>query len=251
MSTAFPKSLNNWMRDIRDVSQLGLHVGMVRKSTTLMYERWNLYNNVGTPFPRSTLAELENTRRIGRTLPVIRSTDTLVTVNDYSVDLSGPTASCQCGSYDQTGLPCIHMAAIDDNVMGMVHPSYLTTTLRQVYAGVVAPITVHDLVPDGETQPQAQRRQAGRPKILRIRHRSEYRPEDSPYVCKRCGVPGHNRRTCERRQFAVERDRAAELRRERTERQRQREEEELLHAEGQPIPSPRRARGRPRRNRPT
>jgi hypothetical protein len=53
---------------------------------------------------------------IGHTLPAIRSTDTLFIVNDYnqSVDLSGPTASCQCGSSKETGLPYIHIWLVPD-----------------------------------------------------------------------------------------------------------------------------------------
>jgi MULE transposase domain len=243
------ESLNSWMLDIRDVSHIGLHLGMVQKCTILMYDRRTLYNNINTLFPRSTTTELENIRRTGRTLPVVRSSDTVFTINDYAVDLSGPIATCQCGTSYQTGMPCIHIAAVQTNLMDMVHPSYLTTTIRLVYAGIIPPTTVHDLVPDGETMPQAQRRQVGRPKVVRTRSRSEYLPTESPYQCSACGFPGHNKRTCQRRQLAAERQRDADVRRQRAEERRQ-QQEEGQQAQRQAMPH-RRGRGRPRRNHPT
>ena len=103
------ESLNSWMKDVRDISHLGLHVGMVQKCTLLLYERRGMYAAVNTQFPRATTIELEGIRTHGRTLHVIRSTDTLFTVNDYAVDTSGLVTTCQCGETKQTGMPCIHM----------------------------------------------------------------------------------------------------------------------------------------------
>jgi hypothetical protein len=68
-----------------------------------------------------------------------------------------------------------------------------------VCAGIIAPITVHDLVPDGETMSQAQRRQAERPKVVRIRSRSEYRPEDSPDKTHMFSAASSDRTTRSRR----------------------------------------------------
>ena len=137
----------------------------------------------------------------GRSLDVIRSTDALFKVDDMavSIGIGGENATCQCGSFWQTGLPCMHMAAVHNDIRNLVHKSYLTSTIREVYQGVIPPITFHDLVADGVTMPQAIRRQAGRPKKLRIRNRSEYIADESPSRCSQCGQPGHNVRTCERR----------------------------------------------------
>jgi SWIM zinc finger len=129
VSSYSSESLINWMRNIRDVSHLGLHIGMVQEVTVLRYDRKNLYNNINTPFPRSTTTELEKIRSTGRTIPVVRSTahcsQSMTTQSIFlvPVDLSGPAASCQCGTSKQTGMPCIHIAAVVNNLIDMIHPS--------------------------------------------------------------------------------------------------------------------------------
>ena len=141
------ESLNSWMKDVRDISHLGLHVGMVQKCTLLLYERRGMYAAVNTQFPRATTIELEGIRTHGRTLHVIWLTDTLFAVNNYAVDTSGLVTTCQCGETKQTGMPCIHMAAVEDDIRSIVHVSFRTSSLRMVYAGIVPPVTTHDLEP--------------------------------------------------------------------------------------------------------
>ncbi|KAG7352748.1 hypothetical protein IV203_031044 [Nitzschia inconspicua] len=64
-------------------------------------------------------------------------------------------------------------------------------------------IDMMTLPPDG-----AARRMPGRPKTVRLRKNSRYahEPEKSPTICSRCHQPGHNVRTCVRREAVKKRN---------------------------------------------
>lgn len=190
------ETLKGWMEDFSDISHIGLHTGLVRKCTQVLYDRRTLYDGTSTPFPRPILQQLEANVRTGRTLDVVQSSLSLFTVGaGAEVDLTGP--SCTCMSYVQTGLPCKHMAAVGNDITGWVHPSYTIRSLKAMYAGIIPPCTVDStVVPDNVTKPPTVHRPPpGRPK--RRRSRSSIAPEASPIVCSRCQERGHNSRTCE------------------------------------------------------
>jgi hypothetical protein len=65
--------------------------------------------------------------------------------------------------------------------------------------GIIQPVSIETLPFDG-LLPPITRGQAGRPKKVRLRNRSELQSEDSPIVFSDCGERGHNKRTCQRRQ---------------------------------------------------
>ena len=77
---------------------------------------------------------------------------------------------------------------------------YKKPSLMNVYAGIIQPVPIDALPFDG-LLPPITRAQAGRPKKVRLRNRSELQSEDSPIVCSLCGARGHNKRTCKRRQI--------------------------------------------------
>jgi hypothetical protein len=70
--------------------------------------------------------------------------------------------------------------------------------LQSVYAGTVHPVPTNALPFEG-LLPPITRPQAGRPKKVHLRNRSELQSEDSPIICSLCNEPGQHRRTCERR----------------------------------------------------
>ncbi len=90
--------------------------------------------------------------------------------------------SCGCGEYAITGLPCKHMAAaflhprkpgrsgLPEALADYADPHFPMETLAKVYKEVIVPCAAgRDLLPDGETLPQADVPQAGRPKKKRAR----------------------------------------------------------------------------------
>ena len=67
----------------------------------------------------------------------------------------------------------------------------------------IFPVTLDSLSYDGVTKPPfGGRRRAGRPSTgARIRRRSKFPCDaDSNITCKKCGVRGHNIRSCDKRQ---------------------------------------------------
>jgi hypothetical protein len=72
-------------------------------------------------------------------------------------------------------------------VKDFVDKSYTMRSLKSLYASIIPPILTEDLEPDETTLPSPIRRQAGGPRVVRIRNRSEYRLEDSPFSCGNCG----------------------------------------------------------------
>ena len=83
--------------------------------------------------------------------------------------------------------------------MEYVEHFYKKPSLETVYAGVIHPVLIDATRFDG-LLPPITRAQAGRPKKVRLRNRSELESEDSPIICSLCHERGHNKRTCQRRQ---------------------------------------------------
>jgi hypothetical protein len=205
------ESMNNWMGEFRDKSHIGLHSGLVRKCMQNLYDRRTTYSRVNTMFPKATTKKLNNIMTIGRTLHVFKSTDNWFEVDgEFEVHL-GDEPSCTCRKHIQFRLPCKHMAAavasldprntnIHDDLRRYVDARYSTESLRAVYASIIPPCSIADLVPDQVTLPQGQRMQSGRPKETRMRGENESNPEESRITCSKCRGRGHNSRTCEKRQ---------------------------------------------------
>jgi hypothetical protein len=195
------ESLNSWMNDIRDESFIGIHVGLIRKTTRIFHERRIHYRNVVTFYPPEIVSRLDATLSSGRMAIVIPSSERLFTVENRVVDLD--SLSCSCGLPAQLQMPCKHMAAAvqfaEISIADFVHDCYRAATIKSLYGHVILPVSTEDIVFDEITQPPLVRPQAGRPRTVRIRSRSEYREEDSPVVCSLCRRRGHNRRTCGRR----------------------------------------------------
>ena len=114
---------------------------------------------------------------------------------------------CICGVWQEYLVPCRHACAVlkqeyhlswDDIQNKHVHPYYTCGSLHELYSNNISPVCTDNLEHDGLTlPPQVRVRSAGRPRIKRMRRRSEYAdPSESKIYCSACNQLGHNKRTC-------------------------------------------------------
>ncbi|KAK3193062.1 hypothetical protein Dsin_024372 [Dipteronia sinensis] len=152
---------------------------------------------------------------------------TIVAAGNMEYELLGPNEgyvvklseySCQCGSWQVSGIPCRHAmavishycgkAAVKDKVSEYVHQSLTKSAYIQTYTGMIHPIPNQNRWPEvpactlieGQTEhidPPSSTVQPGRPKIQRKRE-----PDEGPkgrksgtVICKLCSQVGHNQRT--------------------------------------------------------
>ncbi|KAG7356965.1 MULE transposase domain containing protein [Nitzschia inconspicua] len=126
---------------------------------------------------------------------------------------------CDCGKWQAIGVPCVHGMAyfrhqmkwrLEDVLDQAVDKYYKYRTQRELYRRNFVPVWRHLLEPDMMTllPDGAARRMPGRPKTVRLRKNSRYahEPEKSPTICSRCHQPGHNVRTCVRREAVKKRN---------------------------------------------
>ena len=77
-----------------------------------------------------------------------------------------------------------------------VDDCHLYSSVHGLFTRNIVPVVLDSLSFDGERKPPLiLHRTAGRPKLKRIRRRSEL-AEESRVSCSICGKRGHNRRTC-------------------------------------------------------
>jgi hypothetical protein len=129
--------------------------------------------------------------------------------SEINCNLDVVNCNCDCGEWQNHGVPCIHAVAY--------FRLYKRMTLEQMKAEQVAgyytyekemmlldrnivPVCMQRIRHDGATLPPraSGKRSTGRPQKVRIRKRSRWahEPERSNIVCSRCLKRGHNIRTC-------------------------------------------------------
>ncbi|KAG7352738.1 MULE transposase domain containing protein [Nitzschia inconspicua] len=126
---------------------------------------------------------------------------------------------CDCGKWQAIGVPCVHGMAysrhqmkwrLEDVLDQAVDEYYKYRNQRELYRRNFVPVWRHLLEPDMMTllPDGAARRMPGRRKTVRLRKNSRYahEPEKSPTICSRCHQPGHNVRTCVRREAVKKRN---------------------------------------------
>nr|KAJ0204105.1 hypothetical protein LSAT_V11C500286440 [Lactuca sativa] len=110
---------------------------------------------------------------------------------------------CSCRRWQVTGLPCVHAAAFiafkrEPNWETYVDTYYTVGKFREAYALEVAPMPGKDQWVHIETNekiyPPIIKRPPGRPKKNRIKPPDE--PTKKRHRCHRCGMYGHQQRTC-------------------------------------------------------
>ena len=112
---------------------------------------------------------------------------------------------CSCGMWQEYRYPCVHACAyfrmwkdceLEDVLQSEVDDYYSFSTLHGLYERNIVPVVMDSIIFDGKTKPpRALHQTTGRPRVKRIRRRSELAGE-SPVSCSNCGERGHNRRTC-------------------------------------------------------
>ena len=127
----------------------------------------------------------------------------------YLVDLEKRTCTCKRFNHDE--MPCSHAMAViakrNLNCYEFVSQYYTREFYIKTYEDSIIPLgdqhsweLPEDLV-SHEVLPPCSKRPAGRPKKSRYKGFNEYKTKN---VCGRCGVKGHNRRTCKNEQLMNE-----------------------------------------------
>jgi hypothetical protein len=112
---------------------------------------------------------------------------------------------CSCGIWQEYRYPCVHACAyfrkwVENNLQYVLQSEvddyYSYSSVHGLFTRNIVPVVLDSLSFDGKTKPPlVLHRTAGRPKMKRIRRRSEL-AEESRVSCSICGERGHNRRTC-------------------------------------------------------
>jgi hypothetical protein len=182
--------------------------GVVEKVAALVNKRWT--NCAGCK-----VIQLEEE---GSIFTVVRPSRS-ASENDACYNINGLNKRCDCGVWQDHGVPCIHAVAyyklhkrmMLEQVMNDLVPSVHTYEYeRSMLKKNVVPICMNTIQHDRTTLPPgvSDKRSAGRPKIKRIRKRSQHahEPEKSNIVCSICRELGHNVRTCEAREALARKD---------------------------------------------
>jgi len=177
-------------------------IGVVDKVASKIRNRWE--NCIGF--------EVVNLLESGRQFTVFRN-GMSSSENSVSHTIDVVDYTCDCGEWQDQGVPCIHAVAyfrlhrnlllqqiLDEHVDK--HHTYEHEA--QLFQNNVIPVCMERISPDGITLPPrpSTKRSTGRPKKLRMRKRSRWahEPEKSNIKCSKCHERGHNVRTCSARQ---------------------------------------------------
>jgi hypothetical protein len=128
---------------------------------------------------------------------------------DVSFNIDEFNRSCDCGEWQDHGVPCIdaiayfrlHKKVLLEQVLSEhVNHNYTYEIERMLLSNNLTPVCMERVCYDGSKLPpkDSTKRKTGRPKKQRIRKRSRwaYEPDKSNFVCSRYHERGHNIRTC-------------------------------------------------------
>jgi hypothetical protein len=172
--------------------------GVVPKIVGIVKKRWE--NCAGF-----RVFELEEN---GSVFSVVRpARSATVDKTSYNIDVLNYT--CDCGVWQDHGVPCIDGIAyyklhekltVDQVLEGKIDSNYTYDNQRSMLSRNIISVCLNRLRPDDTALPPAasQKKNVGRPKNKRFRKRSRYAhdPESSSRSCSRCKMRGHNVRTC-------------------------------------------------------
>ena len=134
----------------------------------------------------------------------------------FKVNLALQT--CDCGLWQEHGYPCIHAVAFFkkhhhysfDDLLGKVNKEYTYESDLQLFQRNFWTVCMDTIAPNKSSlMPRFQKRKSGGTKEKRIRKRPRLTMKTPMRNtrCSRCGVPGHNARTCVARRVEGEEDR--------------------------------------------
>ncbi|KAK2656601.1 hypothetical protein Ddye_009653 [Dipteronia dyeriana] len=199
---------NSWIREDRDKPILQLLENFRRKIMVRFCKKWaeaDKSNDIITPYARENLTVNE---KEARKLQVIHGRGRWYeTIDQGGVKFLVNTddATCDCGMWQMTGLPCKHAIALlmynREHAHHRVHWYYSKQAWKMAYDGTINPIPDESRWPKFESQtvePPVQKTKAGRPKKKRTRETDEPRAPNATFSkrCSLCGVLGHNWATC-------------------------------------------------------
>ena len=128
------------------------------------------------------------------------------------------TRACDCGVWQEHGYPCVHAVAFFkkhrnisfDELLMEVSAEYTYESNRALFSNNFLTVCVDKVEMDTTIlAPLFKKRKAGRPKKKRYRKRSRFSTKSNEASstsarCSRCGIVGHNVRTCVARQANAE-----------------------------------------------
>ena len=128
-------------------------------------------------------------------------------VNTTGYNLNVSSQSCDCGLWQEHGYPCIHAVASFkkngqsfEDLLAAVNAENTYEYNVQLFKNNFLTVCINKVVPDKSIlPPQFKKRKAGRTKKKRYRKRSRFsstNPSMMTTRCSRCGLVGHNIRTC-------------------------------------------------------
>lgn len=200
------ESANSWILEDRENTWFGCLTGVVRRVQNRTCKLREEYTGLTVKSVPWVQAQVTKTIVFARKRRIAKVTGTLFEVMRESsrtnavVELSDRT--CSCGFWGEFHYPCVHACAailsLRKDPLDFISEYYSTQKLHEVFKPFATPVDVAPVVSNGALPPDISKRR-GRPKKIRIRNRSEYVNDDSPYHCGGCGGLGHNKRTCKRR----------------------------------------------------
>ena len=203
-ANSLAESFNNWIGELRQLPVLPLIDGL-RKKLMVMNSNRSIESEKWTTILCPVMEkDLKNKVEVGRTWNVIRSSSKIFEVcGDVSVMVDCESRTCSCCLWQINGFPCTHaVAAILGNresVYDYVECYFKSEFFRKAYESPVFPIPDigKGLGNKGSISsvilPPITKRPAGRPPTKRIKSSAE---ATRPLKCSRCGVEGHNKKTC-------------------------------------------------------
>ena len=186
------------------VSSTQLFIMAIRSINATFAERREKYATGNeTDIADKILAKLVKRVEDGRKLEARRVSGHIFDVqsrvgSDTSRTVDLEKKQCSCMKFQDYGYPCNHacsaalLAGVD--IASLCIDERRVGALQRVYETGIIPVDI-DTIPSIPLEPPLVHRQAGRPKVNRIRRRDEDRPKRI-YFCSLCGETGHTKKTC-------------------------------------------------------
>ncbi|XP_013751169.2 uncharacterized protein LOC106453468 [Brassica napus] len=211
------ESINADLRMPREFPVIPLLDSIREMMTRWFFKRRTLSSKHSKPLTIAVEKKIDRRIEKGKTFKVFPVSDHRFLVQgdtfDNSVDLVRRT--CSCGKFDLMKIPCRHTIKAGFSVGIRPHTltddMYTTASWRSTYEESINPIGVPEdawkvpsHVEKSKILPPESRRAAGRRKKRRYETAKDKirssQGTQGPTVrkCSRCGIEGHNRRTCDR-----------------------------------------------------
>ncbi|CAG7863820.1 unnamed protein product [Brassica rapa] len=210
------ESINAALRTPREFPVIPLLDSIREMMTRWFFKRRTLSSKHSKPLTIAVEKKIDRRIEKGKTFKVFPVSDHRFLVQgdtfDCSVDLVRRT--CSCGKFDLMKIPCRHAIKAGFSVGIRPHTltddMYTTASWRSAYEESINPISVPEdawklpsHVEKSKMLPPESRRAAGRRKKRRYEtaedkiRSSQGTQRSTVRKCSRCGIEGHNRRTCD------------------------------------------------------